>query len=275
MKFVRYGKKEPKPGLIDHEGHIRDLSSAMHDLNIEKLMGHPIDVKAFPVVGKESDFHIFPCIPRPGKLICIAFNSKVHTQEMKEEVLTEPFFFIKASSAMCGAKDPLIYPKVGKKLDWEAELCVLIGKKGKHIPKEKALDYVFGYCAMNDVSDRYWQSKTPGKQHVKAKSFDTFAPMGPYLVTKDEIHDPNKLHFIMKINGEVRQDFWTSEYAFNVQTIISYVSDFFTLEPGDAISMGTGPGNAGFWNDQFLKVGDTLEFISHELGTQKQTVIAE
>lgn len=282
MKFVRYGKNSrslPMPGFVDHEGTVRDLSSSIKDIHCESLAtdmkGFSKDLNRFPIVGKVADLHLFPCIPRPGKLICIAFNSKIHTQEMGKEMEEEPIFFLKATSAVSGAKDPIIYPKVGKKVDWEAELGVVIGRKGKYISPTAAFDYVLGYCCINDVSDRFWQFEHPGNQMTKGKSFDSFAPMGPYLVTKDEVPHPDKLHVTLKVNGVLRQDFSTADYQHSIERCISFVSQLFTLEPGDAISMGSGPGNAGHWNNQFLQIGDQVELEIEQVGKQIQVVVKE
>jgi 2-keto-4-pentenoate hydratase/2-oxohepta-3-ene-1,7-dioic acid hydratase in catechol pathway len=283
MKFIRYGKNsqsQPLPGFVDHEGRVRDLSGIIKEIDCESLGANrkifpSKDPTKYPFVGKEDDLHIFPCIPRPGKLICIAFNSKIHTKEMGMDLTKEPVFFLKATSAISGARDPIVYPKVGKKVDWEGELGVVIGRKGKYIPASRALEYVIGYCCINDLSDRYWQLEHPGHQITKGKSFDSFAPIGPYLVTKDEIPDPDNLNITLKVNGLLRQNFCTDDYQHSVARCVSFLSQLFTLEPGDTISMGSGPGHAGRWNNQFLKIGDQVELEIEHLGKQQQMVVKE
>jgi 2-keto-4-pentenoate hydratase/2-oxohepta-3-ene-1,7-dioic acid hydratase in catechol pathway len=281
MKFVRYGKNSksiPLPGFVDRDGTVRDLSGSMKDIDCASLEAYIPSFKdqaKFPAVGKVDALHLFPCVPRPGKLICVAYNSKVHTKEMGKEMEEELVFFLKATSAISGARDPIIYPKVGQKLDWEAELGVVIGKTGKHISAGSALDHVLGYCCLHDVSDRCWQFEHPGNQMTKGKSFDSFAPMGPYLVTKEEVPHPNQLKVTLKVNGVMRQDFSTADYKHSVEHSIEFLSQLFTLEAGDVISMGSGPGNAGFWEGQFLKVGDRVEFEIEHLGKQVQMVAKE
>lgn len=282
MKFVRYGKDnqaKPLPGLVDHLGNIRNISQLVTDLNSDLLIAmnkiSETNIDSLPIAGTLDTLHIFPCVPNPSKLIGIAFNSKGHTKQMGETLHHEPIFFFKAVSAICGATDPIIYPKIGKKVDWEAELGVVIGKGGKYIPKEQALEHVLGYCCAHDISDRGWQLDHPGRQHTKGKSFDTFAPIGPYLVTKDEIENPNDLRITLKVNGEMRQDFSTKDYSFTVEEIISFLSQFFTLVSGDVIFMGSGPGTACMWNNKFLAIGDKVELEIHQLGKQVQVVVAE
>ncbi len=286
MKFIRFGKNKdslPTPGIVDINDNIRSISALLNDINVETISANieklqSTDLDKLPIVGKLCEMHIFPCLPRPGKLIGIAFNSRTHTHEMKGTITKEPTFFLKATSAIAGARDPIVYPKVGKKLDWEAELGVVIGRKAKYVSDNNAFDYVAGYCICNDISDRYWQFEKPADappRHTQGKSFDSFAPIGPYFVTKDEVIDPNDLHVMLKVNNQMRQDFSTQDYAFTVQAVISFLSQLFTLEPGDIISMGSGPGNAGYWNNQFLKVGDKIDLEIEGLGKQTKLVVAE
>lgn len=284
MKFVRIRTDKPDsrilPCIVDSKGNARDISSLMQDISAAELytkLGewHQIKIEELPIIGLVHQLSISSCIPIPKQFIGIAFNSKERAQQMDVPCADEPVFFIKSVSSICGPNDPLIYPKIAKKVDWEAELGVIIGKKGKYIPIEKALDYVLGYCCSNDFSDRHWQCEHPGAQHVKGKSFETFAPLGPFLVTKEEIPDPNNLNIILKVNGEIRQQFSTRDYLFTVQEVISFLSQFFPLEPGDIITMGSGPGSAGMWNDQYLKVGDKIEFEIECLGRQERLVVKE
>lgn len=283
MKFVRYALNNASkitPGVVDLQGNVKDISGWVKDISPGYLMINAknlssANIAAFPSAGKADDLYLFPCIPRPGKLICIAFNSKAHTKEMGHELADEPVFFLKATSAISGARDPIIYPKIGTKVDWEAELGVVIGRKGKYISASKAMDHVLGYCCINDVSERCWQFEHPGNQLTKGKSFDSFAPMGPYLVTKDEIINPHGLNVTLKVNDELRQNFSTQDYKYSIQDVISFLSQLFTLEPGDTIAMGSGPGNAGYWGDKYLKIGDRVELEIENLGKQHQIVIEE
>lgn len=279
MKLVRFSENShpfPKPGMVDAQGGIRDLSSLLEEIEPSLVMRElenlkKISPETFPLV---PEYHLLCPITRPGKLIGIAFNSKVHTQEMGREMPEELVFFLKATSALAGPYDPILYPKVGQKLDWEGELGVVIGQSGKYIDPYHALDYVLGYVCHNDLSDRHWQLEHGGNQHTKGKSFDTFAPIGPYLVTKESV-DPENLHVTLKVNGVLRQNFSTKEYLRSISEVIAYLSQLFTLEAGDVISMGSGPGNAKAHQGQYLQVGDLVEFEIESLGTQVKRVVAE
>lgn len=270
-----------KPACLDSQGRSRDLSIWVDEhwralpsivLNDEKLERCPL-LPDFDVLADAK--MLAPCVGQVGKLICFGFNSKRHVEEMGLSLPDEPVFFMKATSAISGAYDPIIYPRCGEKLDWEAELAVVIGKIGKYVTPEAARDMVLGFCCFNDVSDRGWQFEHAGNQHTKGKSFDSFAPMGPFLVTPDECLDPCHLLVSLKVNGEVRQSFSTHDYIYNVYEAISAMSQFFTLYPGDVIALGSGPGNAHAWGDGYLHIGDQVELSIGGLGTQRQSVIAE
>ena len=271
------------PAVIDAEGGIRDISSLIEDLNPRGLEGvdivgkiKSVDVKTLPLV--KNNVRLGPCLDLVGKIMCIGYNSKLHAKQMgiKPSSSGDMVIFLKPSSAVTGPTDPILYSKCVKKLDWEAELGVVIGKTGKYIDTSKARDHILGYTCINDVSDRYWQFETDDKQYTKGKGLDSFAPIGPYIVTKDEVRDPNNLKVKLWVNGELRQDFDTSDYIQNADEVVSYLSEFFTLYPGDIISMGSAPGNAKFWGeDKFLKPGDRVTFEIESLGRQEQTVIKE
>ena len=282
MKLLRYGPVgQEKPGILDQEGNIHDLSGLIADLTPEtlatlkeKLSG--VKVNALPLVDK--NVRIGPWMSQPGKIMCIGYNSRLHTQQMGVTATddSEMVVFLKPSSSISGPNDPILYGRHTTQLDWEAELGVVIGKKGKYIDKDKASDYIFGFSCINDVSERYWQFDTADKQYTKGKGMDSFAPIGPYLVSKDEIADSSNLKVKLWVNDELRQDFNTSDYINNAEAVVSYLSQFFTLFPGDIIAMGSAPGNAKFWGaDKFLKIGDVVTFEVEGLGRQLQKVIKE
>jgi 2-keto-4-pentenoate hydratase/2-oxohepta-3-ene-1,7-dioic acid hydratase in catechol pathway len=283
MKLLRYGNKgEEKPGLLDEQGNIRDLFHYLTDIDAKSLMDPSLfsQLKALnpehlPLVSSRP--RIGACIGNPGKLICVGFNSLLHTQQLglnapKKEMVV----FMKPSSSICGPNDPILHTRYTKKLDWEAELGVVIGKQGKYITKENARDHIFGYTCINDLSERYLQLETEDKQFTKGKCFDNAAPMGPYLVTKDEVANSEDLDIKLWVNGDLRQDFNSGDYIRNDIEVISYVSQYFTLYPGDVISMGSAPGNAISWGpDCFLKPNDCVVLSISGLGKQEQTVILE
>jgi 2-keto-4-pentenoate hydratase/2-oxohepta-3-ene-1,7-dioic acid hydratase in catechol pathway len=280
MKLVRYGNVgEEKPGILDNQGNIRDLSSHIPDLTpltlsqIESL--RHLDLEDLPLVKKNS--RLGACIHMPGKVICVGYNSKLHAQQMGIQPISEKemVVFMKPTSAVCGPYDPILYTRCTKKLDWEAELGIIIGKKGKYIPKEKAKEYIFGYTCINDLSDRYLQLEAGDSQYLKGKGFDNAAPMGPYLVTKDEILNSSDLHVTLHVNDILRQDFNTHDYIHNDEEVVSYLSQFFTLYPGDVISMGSAPGTAKSWGQGFLKPNDKVVLSITGLGQQEQIVIQE
>lgn len=284
MKLLRYGRSgEEKPGLLDKDGMVRDISSLVNDINPQILEEADIcdklksyNIGSLPVVNRGE--RIGSPVGSVGKVICIGFNSKLHTEQLgfKPIAKDDIVVFLKPSSAICGPNDPIFYSRMAKKIDWEAELGVVIGKKGKYIEKVSATEYILGYTCINDLSDRYWQFETDDKQYTKGKGFDTFSPIGPYIVTKDEIKDPGDLDVKLWVNDELRQDFNTSDYIHDPEEVVSYLSRFFTLFPGDVIAMGSAPGNARFWGeDKFLKPGDKVIFEIESLGRQEKVVVSE
>lgn len=284
MKLLRHGTLgSEKPGILDAAGNIRDLSAYILDFNAHCLSQpdflnqlKKIDIDQLPFVDITT--RIGACIGMPGKILCVGLNSKLHAKEMGLTCLAgrDMVVFLKPSCAACGARDPIIYSRHTKKLDWEAELGVVIGKKGKYIAKEDAHDYIFGYTCINDLSERFLQLETQDSQFTKGKGFDNAAPIGPYLVTKDEIVDSSNLDIKLSVNGDVRQDFNTGQYIHNDQAVVSYLSQYFTLYPGDIISMGSAPGSAKAWgDDKFLQPNDRVVLSITGLGQQEQVVIIE
>lgn len=284
MKFVRFGNVgHEKPGLIDSEGRIRDISAYMTDINPSTLSDsfalkqfEKFDWTSLPLVGDEV--RIGPCVGAIGKIICIGFNSQQHALEMgvKRSHKSEPIVFLKPSSSIAGPNDPIIYARNAKKLDWEAELAVVIGKQGKYITLEHAKEYIFGYACFNDLSERYLQFETEDSQFTKGKCFDGAATLGPYLVSKSEIPNAHDLHIQLWVNEQLRQDFLSKDYIYSEEQIIVYLSQYFTLYPGDIISMGSAPGSAKAWGDDcYLKPGDKVKLEISGLGLQQQTVIKE
>ena len=284
MKLFRYGERgNEKPGMVDASGTLRDLSQHIHDLDpyhlpdeacLKRLQA--LSVETFPVL--DPSVRITACVDRPGKLICVGLNSVLHTQELGMSLMPkrEMLLFMKPTSAICGPFDPILYTRMTQKLDWEAELGIVIGKRGKYIEKVQARDYIFGYTCVNDLSERFLQLECGDSQFTKGKCFDNAAPIGPYVVTKDELDDPNQLNINLWVNHQLRQAFNTRDYIHDDATVVSYVSQYFTLYPGDIISMGSAPGNAKSWgDDQYLKPGDKVVLSIEGLGTQKQTVIHE
>lgn len=284
MKLLRFGALgQEKPGILDSEGHIRDLSDYIANLNPASLADaallqkiQKLDPLQLPLIDKEV--RIGACIDTPGKIVCIGFNSRAHAEEMGMCAIdeTEMVVFMKPSAAVCGPFDPILHARHAKKLDWEAELAFVIGKKGKYIPITEAREHILGYLCLNDLSERYLQLETCDKQFTKGKCFDNSAPIGPYLVTKDEILDSSNLHIKLWVNDQLRQDFNTRDYIHNDEKIVSYLSQYFTLYPGDIISMGSAPGSARSWGEgQFLKPNDKVVFSIDGLGTQIQVVVSE
>ena len=284
MKLLRFGKAgEEKPGLVDEWGNIRDLSHYITDFSPQQvgnvdLIRHlgTLKIDDLPLVNKNT--RIGACMGMPGKVICVGYNSRLHTQQMGMTPINnaDMVVFLKPTSAICGPNDPILYTRHMKKLDWEAELGIVIGKKGKYITKDQANDYILGYTCINDLSERFLQLETADTQYTKAKGFDNAAPIGPYLVTKDEILDSSNLQINLWVNGILRQDFNTGDYIHNDEEVISYLSQYFTLYPGDIISMGSAPGTAKSWGEtMFLKPDDKVKLTIEGLGQQEQTVITE
>ena len=275
MKLLRFGLKGmEKPGLLDSDGNIRDLSSVIPDLAADTLgdaaldMLRALDPATLPRV--DGDPRIGPCVGKVGKFICIGLNYADHAAESGMELPEEPVIFFKATSAICGPNDNIEIPRGSVKTDWEVELGVVIGKHAKYVPVEDALDHVAGYCVVNDLSERDFQIHRSG-QWVKGKSADTFGPIGPWLVTRDEVADPQNLAMYLEVNGHRFQDGSTRTMHFDVATVISHLSQFMSLQPGDVISTGTPPGvGLGQKPEVYLKPGDIMELGIDGLGVQRQ-----
>ncbi|MFQ0815406.1 2-hydroxyhepta-2,4-diene-1,7-dioate isomerase [Brucella anthropi] len=280
MKFLRYGEAgQEKPGLLDADGAIRDLSAHIGDLSGAALAPDAlaklgaVDVNALPKV--EGNPRLGPCVAGTGKFICIGLNYADHAAESGMAVPPEPVIFMKATSAIVGPNDDLLIPRGSEKTDWEVELGIVIGKTAKYVSEEDALDYVAGYCTLHDVSERAFQIERAG-QWTKGKSCDTFGPTGPWLVTKDEVADPQDLKMWLTVNGETMQDGSTKTMVYGVRYLVSYLSQFMSLQPGDIISTGTPPGvGMGMKPPRYLKAGDVVELGIEGLGTQKQNVRAD
>lgn len=279
MKLLRYGPKgAEKPGLLDDDGTIRDLSGVISDVSgkalseglIDSLSG--LDVKSLPVVDGKP--RLGPCVGGVGKFICIGLNYADHAAESGMELPEEPVIFFKATSAICGPDDTVEIPRNSVKTDWEVELGVVIGKEAKYVSEEDALDHVAGYCVINDVSERDFQLHRSG-QWVKGKSADTFGPIGPWLVTRDEVADPQDLAMWLEVNGHRYQNGSTRTMHFGVAHVIAHLSQFMSLQPGDVISTGTPPGvGMGQKPQTYLKPGDKIELGIDGLGQQSQDVVA-
>ena len=281
MKTLRYRiGNEVKPGILDSDENIHDASSLVSDwdnenVTIEKLNEiKSMDLSSLPKV--ENFDGIAPCVCKKsvGKIICIGLNYSDHAEESGMKVPPEPIIFFKATSAIIGPNDDVIIPKNSQKSDWEVELGIVIGKEAKYISENESQDHIAGYCVVNDLSERAFQIERSG-QWVKGKSCDTFGPIGPYLVTKDEIPDPQNLKLWLELNGKRVQDGSTATMVYGVNFLVSYLSQFMSLHPGDIISTGTPPGVGMGMNPQvFLKPGDVMELGVEGLGTQKQKTVA-
>ena len=278
MKLLRIGSNgNEKPAALDKNGKIRDISSILSDFeprtlnfkNISRLQ--ETNLSDLPEIL--SNERIGSCVTNPGKFIAIGLNYSDHAAETGAEPPTEPIVFMKATSCISGPNDNIELVSGSKKLDWEVELGIVIGKEAKHIKENQSQDYILGYCLVNDLSEREWQIEKMG-QWVKGKSHDTYGPIGPYLVTKDEISDVNNLNMSLDLNGIRMQTGNTNTMIFNVDKIVSYVSKFMSLQPGDIITTGTPPGvGMGMKPQQFLKVGDVLKLNIDNLGEQNSKVI--
>jgi len=278
MKLLRYGPKGmERPGLVDGDGKIRDLSGLVGDIGgatlsdegIERL--RRLDARKLPEV--DPSVRLGPCVAGTGKFICIGLNYSDHAAETGAAVPSEPIIFMKATSAICGPNDPVIIPRGSQKTDWEVELAVVIGKRAKYVAEKDAFDYVAGYCVSNDVSERAFQTERQG-QWTKGKSADHFGPIGPWLVTRDEVADPQSMPMWLTINGVKRQDGSTKTMVYGVGFLVSYLSQFMSLQPGDIISTGTPPGvGMGMKPPTYLKAGDAIELGIEGLGQQRQVCI--
>ncbi|MCW8916076.1 MAG: fumarylacetoacetate hydrolase family protein [Magnetovibrio sp.] len=279
MKLLRYGPVgQEKPGLLDVDGVIRDLSAHMDDLIGDQLsdaaLARVAAIDPSTLAAVDASVRVGPCVSGVGKLMAIGLNFSDHAKETGMAEPAEPVLFSKYTSSIVGPNDDVILPRGSEKTDWEVELGVVIGKAAKYVTEAEALDHVAGYCIINDVSERGFQLEGTG-QWVKGKSCDTFAPIGPWLVTRDEIADPQNLDMWLDVSGVRRQTGNTKTMIFSVAHIISYLSNFFTLHPGDVISTGTPPGvGMGMKPPQYLKAGDTMRLGVSGLGEQKQRVVA-
>ena len=278
MKLLRVGSKgNEKPAAFDKDGKIRDLSDHIKDLNPDYLNFETfsklqnIDLSSLPELN--SSERIGSCITKPGKFIAIGLNFSDHAAETGAEPPSEPITFMKATSSINGPNDNIELVSGSKKLDWEVELGLVIGKETKHILEDQSQDHILGYCLVNDISEREWQIEKIG-QWVKGKSHDTYGPIGPYLVTKDEISDINNLKMSLDVNGNRMQTGNTNTMIFNVNFIVSYLSKFMSLQPGDIITTGTPPGvGMGMKPQQFLKAGDSIKLSIENLGEQNSKVV--
>jgi 2,4-diketo-3-deoxy-L-fuconate hydrolase len=282
MKLIRFGEAgRESPGLILEDATRLDVSAFAPDYDeaffaddgISRL-GHWLKENRASAPRVAQSVRLGSPISRPSKIVCIGLNFRDHATESKMEIPTEPVLFFKATSSLVGPNDDLVIPKNGRKVDWEVELAVVIGKKGTYVETHEALEYVAGYVLHNDYSERAFQLERNG-QWVKGKSADTFAPLGPFLATRNEIPDTSQLKMWLKVNGVFRQHSSTSEMIFDVPFLVSYVSQFMTLLPGDVISTGTPSGvGLGMRPPQYLKAGDVVELGVEQLGESRQTVVA-
>ncbi len=279
MKLLRYGSAGSElPGVLDNDGRIRDLSSVIDDVNPAVLAGpqwaqlRQLDINALPLVNGQP--RLGPCVAGVGKFICVGLNYADHAEESGMDIPDEPILFFKASSAIVGPNDDIQLPRGHRKVDWEVELGIVIGREGRYLTESEALDHVAGLCVINDVSERAFQLERGG-QWVKGKSCDTFGPTGPWLVTMDDVGDYNSLDMWLDVNGRRMQTGNTRTMIFDVPFLVAYISQFMSLQPGDVISTGTPPGvGLGMDPQVWLKRGDVVELGIEGLGNQRQQVIA-
>lgn len=280
MKLLRYGAPgQERPGLIDARGRLRDLSAHVKDIAgealspaaLDRLAG--IDPATLPLV--DGNPRLGPCVGQVGKMICVGLNYSDHAAESNMAVPTEPVLFMKATSAICGPDDDVEIPPGAQKVDWEVELGVVIGKTARYVTKAEAMDYVAGYCVVNDVSERAYQLERGG-QWDKGKGCDTFGPLGPWLVTRDEVPDPQALDLWLEVDGHRYQQGNTRTMIFDVPTLVAYISQFMSLQPGDVISTGTPPG-VGLGQKPapvYLRPGQSMRLGVDGLGEQRQRTVA-
>jgi 2,4-didehydro-3-deoxy-L-rhamnonate hydrolase len=279
MRLLRYGPQgREKPGLLDEDGHVRDLSGHVNDLAGDVLgpdrLSQLASLKAKELPAIEGSPRLGVPVAGIGKIIAIGLNYQLHVEETGSKSRAEPMLFSKAITSLNGPNDPIMLPMGSEKTDWEVELAVIIGSKAQYVDEERGLDYVAGYAVINDVSERSFQ-KERGGQFIKGKSADTFAPIGPWLVTKDEVENPQDLDLWLNLNGGRRQTGNTQQMIFGVAHLVSHISQFMTLLPGDVIATGTPAGvGMGCNPPEFLKPGDVLEFGIEGLGQQRHDVIA-
>ena len=280
MKLLRHGPAgAERPGLMHSDGTLRDLSGVVADIGGDVLSDaglaklRALDAGALPVVAAGT--RLGACVAGTGKFICIGLNYADHAAESGMAVPPEPVVFMKATSAICGPDDPIIIPRTSVKTDWEVELAVIIGAKAKYVSEADAMAHVAGYCVSNDVSERAFQTERAG-QWTKGKSCDNFGQIGPWLVTRDEVGDPQNLKMWLTVNGQSMQNGSTKTMVYGVAHVVSYLSQFMTLHPGDVISTGTPPGvGMGMKPPRYLVAGDVVELGIEGLGQQRQDVIAD
>lgn len=276
MKFLRYGQPgREHPAIIDADGNTRDISSRLSDIDPSTIGTLPTlsaeEIAALPIV--DASERIGPCVGNIGKFVCIGLNYADHAAETNAPIPKEPIIFLKANSAICGPNDDVFIPPGSQKTDWEVELGVVIGKVARHVSVEEANDYVAGYCLINDVSEREYQVERGG-QWDKGKGYDRFGPIGPWLVTPDEVPDPHNLRMWLEVDGHRYQNGSTSTMIFKVPELVSYVSQFMSLLPGDVISTGTPPGvGLGQRPPVYLKAGQTMMVGIEGLGKQTQLTV--
>lgn len=279
MKLLRYGEMgQERPALLDANGQIRDLSGAVDDIAEDTLAPEglarleEIDPATLPLV--EGEPRIGACVGHVGKLICVGLNYADHAAEAGMDLPPEPILFMKATSSICGPNDDIRIPRGSEKTDWEVELGIVIGKEARYLEPEDAMDHVAGYCVVNDISERAFQIERAG-QWVKGKSADTFGPIGPWMVTRDEVADPQDLGLWLSVDGQKYQDGTTRTMVFGVAHLVHYISQFMSLQPGDIIATGTPPGvGMGQTPQTFLRAGQVMELGIEGLGQQRQRTIA-
>jgi 2-keto-4-pentenoate hydratase/2-oxohepta-3-ene-1,7-dioic acid hydratase in catechol pathway len=278
MKLVRYGPDGgERPGMLDSRGELRDLSGVIPDLSGASLLPASIDrvrwIDPLTLPAVNGDVRIGPCVSGVGKFICIGLNYSDHAAESGMAVPAEPILFMKATSAICGPHDDIVIPRGSQKTDWEVELGVVIGKTARYVTEKDAPSHVAGYCVVNDLSERAFQLEGTG-QWVKGKSADTFGPIGPWLVTADDIPDPQNLDLWLEVDGRMYQRSNTRQMIFGVAKLVSYISHFMSLHPGDIISTGTPPGiGMGQKPPRYLRPGDHVRLGVHGLGEQDQRIV--
>ncbi len=278
MKLLRFGEPgRERPGMLDHAGTIRDLSSVVSDISGDTIDDETLaklaqlDVAGLPEV--DASVRIGPCVANVSKFICVGLNYADHAEESNLPIPEQPILFQKAVSAICGPNDDVIRPKTATKMDWEVELGIVIGKRASNVTEAEANSCIAGYCVVNDVSERAYQAERGG-QWTKGKSADTFGPIGPWLVTRDEIDDIQALDMFLDVDGVRRQTGNTSTMIFSVPFIVAHISEFMTLMPGDVIATGTPPGvGMGMNPPVFIEVGQTMHLGIAGLGEQRQTVV--
>ena len=279
MKLLRFGELgQERPALLDAEGLIRDLSGVVEDIAEDTLTPEglerigEIDPASLPIV--EGTPRIGACVGRVGKLICVGLNYADHAAEAGMDLPPEPILFMKATSSICGPNDDIRIPRGSEKTDWEVELGIVIGKEARYLDPDQAMDHVAGYCVVNDISERAFQIERAG-QWVKGKSADTFGPIGPWMVTRDEVADPQNLGLWLSVDGQKYQDGTTQTMVFGVAHLVHYISQFMSLQPGDIIATGTPPGvGMGQKPQKFLREGQLMELGIQGLGQQHQRTIA-